>query len=105
MIIKNKGRNYDVEKSKPIGPSKHMVYVGIRKELQGKTAIVAAALTWGVCARFDDVDTGLGLGWWSFPETDFIDEGTFNKEFSRQKKEHNYSHNHAMRKTIERFIK
>jgi hypothetical protein len=55
----------------------HGVYIGALPELKGKTALLQtqehmqARANATVLAQFDDVSTGLGLGWHQFPVTDF----------------------------------
>ena len=45
-------------------------YVGIRRRLQGKTALIKPA-PGGWRAQFDDITTRLGYGWHWFPHSAF----------------------------------
>jgi len=68
---------------RPNGVHQVGVYIGNIPELKGKTAIVAPHRDSDrfVCAQFDDMETGRGLGWWMFPHTDF--RITYSHEFSK----------------------
>ncbi len=46
------------------------MYVGPLPELQGKSALLQVEDDC-IFAQFDDIETGMGFGWWLFKKSDF----------------------------------
>lgn len=81
----------------------HMIYVGLIPFLRGEKALVQPHTPHGVVAQFDKYETGFSRGWYLFLSADFVSKEAFYAEYNKWKTTHDYSHNAAIRKAIERL--
>lgn len=81
----------------------HMIYVGRIPSLRGEKALVQSHSPHGVVAQFDKDETGFSRGWYLFHVADFVSKEQFDAEYNKWKSTHDYSHNAAIRKAIERL--